>query len=167
MIKRLRLEELIQNTAGKEFVAHRIKEEAGLTVSYYLVESGHSHDAIKVINSLLVTARRNGCRRSLISLYVLGAWAYFRQGKHKQALARLDEAVSHAIFEGFKRPFLEYWGREAQRQMLEMALSTPKWFQINRLKRSLLVELVNIISREQKNRKHHLPDLLTPKEKKL
>ena len=165
MIKRLQFAELIQDTTGKEFVAHRIREEIGLTVSYYLVESGHPQDATRIINSLSKTAGRIGSRRSLISWYILGALAWFQLGKHKQALARLNEAVAHAMFEGFKRPFLEYG--EAQQQMLEMALSNPQWFPINRLKRSFLVELINIISRENKHRKRHLSDLLTPREKEV
>ena len=165
MIKRLQFEKLIQNTTGKEFANYRIREEAGLTTSYYLIESGNAYDAIKIMNNLSITARRNNCRRSLISLYILIALAYFRLGKHKQALTKLNEAVSHAIFEGFKRPFLEYGN--AQQQMLELALSNHQLFPINRLKRSFLVELINIISQENKARDNYSPDLLTPREKEV
>ena len=162
IISRLQLEKL---TSGREFVNHRLAEEIGSTIAYCLIESGQAQDAVKIVDNLLATAKRNKCRRSLMALQILAALARFKLGKHKQALAKLSEAVSLAIFEGFKRPFLEY-GR-SQQEMLETALSGAPMFPINRLKRSFLTELANTISREIKNSGRHSPELFTPKEQEI
>lgn len=162
IINRLQLEKLID---GKEFANHRLAEEIGSTIAYCLIESGRAQDAVKIVDKLLATAKRNNGRRSLMALQILAALAHFKLGKHKQALTKLSDAVSLAIFEGFKRPFLEY-GRSYQ-EILEMALSGAPMFPINRMKRSFLTELANAISREIKRSGRHSPELFTPREQEI
>ena len=165
IINRLQFESFLNPTTENEFISHRVIEEIGLTTAYYFIQSERPLDAIKVIDSLLTTAKRNNCRRSLISLFILLSLAYFKLGKQKLALTRLNDAVSHAMFEGFKRPFLVYG--EDQRVILELALSNNQLFPINRLKRSFLVELLNMIDQENRYRERHSPSLLTFSEREI
>ena len=165
MIKRLQLEKLIYETSGQEFVSYRVKEEIGLTISYYLIENGAMSGAIKLLNQLLIVAKRNNCRRSLISLNILIALAYFKLRKYKQALLRLNESISHAIYEGFKRPFLEYG--DSQVQLLEMALSNNHLLPINRLKQSFLIELMSILKHDDNKRTKGASGLLTSRENEI
>ncbi|MCY4209501.1 MAG: LuxR C-terminal-related transcriptional regulator [Gammaproteobacteria bacterium] len=165
MIKRLQFEQLIDETSGQEFVSYRVKEEIGLTLSYYLIENGAMSGAIKLLNQLLTVAKRNNCRRSLISLNILIALAYFKLRKYKQALVRLNESISHAIYEGFKRPFLEYG--DSQVQLLEMALSNNHLLPINRLKQSFLVELTSIVKQDSNRRRRGASGLLSSREKEI
>lgn len=165
IINRLQFESFINPTTENEFISHRVIEEIGSTTAYYFTQNERPLDAIKVIDSLLKTAKRNNGRRGLISLYILLSLAYFKLGKQKPALTRLNDAVSHAIFEGFKRPFLEY-GKD-QRVILELALSNNQLFPINRLKRSFLAELINMIDLENRNRERHSPGVLTFREREI
>ena len=165
MIKRLQLEGLIYKTTGQEFVSYRVKEEIGLTISYYLIEKGAMSEAIKLLNQLSTVAKHNNCRRSLISLNILIALAYFKLRKYKQALLRLNESISHALYEGFKRPFLEYGA--SQVQLLEMALSNNHLLPINRLKQSFLIELMSILKRDNDRRRKYASGLLTARENEI
>ena len=98
-------------------------------------------------------------------MFILLSLAYFKLGKQKPALTRLNDAVSHAMFEGIKRPFLAYGGN--QRVILELALSNNQLFPINRLKRSFLVELLNMIDQENRYRERHSPGVLTFREREI
>ena len=164
-ITRLHLNELMETDMEKEFVNHRIVDEAGLTLAYYHIKNNAPDDAIEIIEPLLNNAKRNNSRRSLISLLYIITLAYYKSGKHKQALTKLNEAVSHAMFEGFKRPFIEF--SDEQQDILQRALSDSQLFPINRLKRSFLIDLIHITDREDNKRKSRSSKLLTIREQEI
>ena len=162
IINRLQLDTFIENATNNEIVSYRMIEEVSSVIAYYLVQIEQADKASKIIDRLLAAAKSRNGRRSIISANILASLAYFKRGKLKQSMARLNEAVSHALFEGFKRPFLEF--KTDQRAILELALSDNKLFPINRLKRSFLLDLIHLIKQESKSRNNSSSSILTLRE---
>ena len=69
------------------------------------------------------------------------------------------------MFEGFKRPFIEF--SDEQQDILQRALSDSQLFPINRLKRSFLIDLIHITDREDNKRKSRSSKLLTIREQEI
>lgn len=164
IIKQLNLFGQLTNNSEQK-LTRRVSEELQTTLGYYLIRNDQARDGILLIEPLIKSGTLSGCRRNLISLTILMSLAYFNLGETRQSLTRLNDALSLAIFEDFKRPFLDY--SAMLQEILELAINKPKLFAINQLKRSFLTQLISIMKRDSKSRINHSVSLLTPREQEV
>lgn len=163
IIKCLGLLDVENNPLKLENISERVSEEVQITLAYYFINTDEILRAINIIKPILLNAKQNNCRRSLVSITLLLALSYFKLNNNKQALIHLNEALSHAVFEGIKRPFLDY-GKDLH-ALYNLALNDPTLFSINRLKRSFLKQLITIVNGNSKQR--HSTGQLTPREQEI
>jgi len=164
IIKQLNLFDQLTNNSEQK-LTRRVSEELQTTLGYYLIRNDQARDGILLIEPLIKSGTLSGCRGNLISLTILMSLAYFNLGETRQSLTRLNDALSLAIFEDFKRPFLDY--SAMLQEILELAINKPKLFAINQLKRSFLTQLISIMKRDSKSRINHSASLLTPREQEV
>lgn len=163
LARRCKLEAWLKaESRGDGASGYRLREEAVVALAGLCIARGDASGALEWLEPLIAIARRQNRRNSLVLLLVLNAVALFRQSRTKSALGRLDEALSHALFEECKRPFLE-WG-EAFLPLIALALGKGASASLNRLKRSFLADIVARIQQEARRKGHGRPSSLTSRE---
>ena len=82
-------------------------EYEALTQARLLLAQHHPSRAAITLDRLERLARNDGCDGSLISIHVLQALCLTATGQRKQALERMERAVSLAASAGYRRVFLD------------------------------------------------------------
>lgn len=92
----------------EEFPVYRqVAIAASLCQARLKLCTGEHAEAMLELAHLERWARRHGHGRLLVTLAILAAHGHELSGQSQEAVARLDEAVSMAMFQGFLGPFLE------------------------------------------------------------
>lgn len=143
----------------------RAREELTLTVAYYYIRSGQPSVAIPLLSKCMITATRTKAKRSQISLNIALSIAYFKDQKYRPAMTRLNDAIELAQFEGFKRPFLQYGGEILP--LLDHAIVNRSGFSVNRMKRSFLTALIDVINKENRRAAYEGRGILTRREREV
>lgn len=125
-----------------------------------LLSAGDHRAALSIIESTEAWARQHGQVRLLITLCVLAAHAHDLAHESERAVARFDEAVSMAMFQGFIGPFLDCWRFIAGSATSDARRSTPR--KIDRFREGFLRRLRKSLDRHSAQSREST--LLTPPE---
>lgn len=105
-------------------------------------------------------ARQHGHGRVLIPLCVLAAHAHRLRGEAGKAIARFDEAVGMAMFQGFIAPFLDCWRFIPNSATSDSRTASPG--KTDRFRESFLRRLRKALERHSSHAR--VPALLSPPE---
>ncbi|MCG8440970.1 MAG: LuxR C-terminal-related transcriptional regulator [Caulobacterales bacterium] len=103
----IQLAALYKEASDGDVWSRRIREATGATMARLALAEGDGEGALGIVTPLYTEAKKHIRMRRVMELQAVRASAYWRLGVQDQALEALDEALSLAVFEGFRRIFID------------------------------------------------------------